>query len=138
MELKRQQYFYIFASAFLFGSGLVVSGMTNPEKILRFLAVGDPSWDPSLLFVLGAAVIVYAIAYRYIVHKKVTFFGTPFSPPSHGHITPRLLLGSVIFGLGWGFTGLCPAPAVMRLATLSMESAVYVVAMFIGFRLARE
>lgn len=138
MELKRIQYIYIYFSAFLFGSGLAISGMTSPNKILHFLAIGDINWDPSLLFVLIAAVVIYAVGFAIMKRRKETLFGTPFSPPAHHAITPRLLIGSVIFGLGWGITGLCPAPALMRLATLELNSLVFVAAMFLGFRLAKE
>lgn len=138
MELKRIQYFYIFFAAFLFGSGLAISGMTSPNKILHFLAVGDPDWDPSLAIVLVVAVVIYAVGFAIMKKRKETVFGTPFSPPSHHPITPRLLLGSVIFGLGWGFTGLCPAPAIMRLATLQIEAVIFVAAMLAGFHFGRE
>ncbi|MBP7844205.1 MAG: YeeE/YedE family protein [Proteobacteria bacterium] len=138
MELKRSQYTYVFLSALMMGSGIAIAGFTNPDKILRFLDVSGPEWDPSLMWTMLFAVIVYALFYSWIKKRGMTFFATPYSPPHASKIGPRLLLGSIIFGLGWALSGLCPAPAIMRLVTLNMSSLIFVVAMFIGFKIARE
>lgn len=135
--LKPQAHFFVFAAGLIFGSGLVVSGMSDPRIVLQFLSISDPYWNPALGIVLASGVLVYAAAFQFMKNRQVTFFDSPFSAPAHKGITPRLLLGSVIFGVGWGFSGLCPAPALMQLATLRLEAMLFVGAMFVGFLFAR-
>lgn len=115
------------ASGTIFGAGLAVSEMTNPAKVLGFLDVaGD--WDPSLALVMGAALIVSALAYR--LHR------VPRPPMTRG-IDFRLLAGASLFGLGWGVAGFCPGPAVAALVTGSVEVATFVGSMICGMALYR-
>jgi hypothetical protein len=118
-------------AGFLFGIGLWVSGMANPKKVLGFLDVtGD--WDASLMFVMGGAVVVTAIAFRFVLQKEKPFFGESFHLPTKKDIDVPLVAGSAIFGIGWGIAGYCPGPALTALTTLSTESIVFVAAMIGG------
>ena len=111
-------------SGTLFGCGLAVAQMTNPAKVLGFLDVAG-AWDPSLAFVMGAALAVSALAYRFRE-----------APPGIATgIDVRLLVGSALFGLGWGLAGFCPGPAIASLSTGSSEVATFVVAMLAGMLL---
>lgn len=117
-----------FGAGLLFGVGLWLSGMANPEKVLGFLDVaGD--WDPSLLLVMGGAVAVTALAFRPILRKKPIDFKSAVDLP--------LVIGAAIFGVGWGIGGYCPGPALTALSTLSAEVLVFVAAMIAGGVFAR-
>jgi uncharacterized protein len=116
-------------SGFLFGIGLWLSGMANPEKVLGFLDVaGD--WDASLMLVMGGAVSVTLIGFKFYKEK--------FQLPKRQDIDFPLVAGAAIFGIGWGIAGYCPGPAVTSLATLSAESMVFVAAMLAGGLLHRS
>lgn len=95
----------------LFGLGLVVSGMINPAKVLNFLDLAG-SWDPSLAFVMGGALIVTFIGYRLVLGRDQPFFEGKFQLPSRTSLDTRLIGGSALFGIGWGLAGLCPGPAI--------------------------
>ncbi len=113
---------------FLFGIGLWLSGMANPEKVLGFLDVaGD--WDASLLLVMGGAVAVTLAGFR--------IYKSKFQLPARKDIDFPLVAGSALFGAGWGIAGYCPGPAITSLATLSAESMVFVAAMLAGGLLHR-
>ncbi len=115
-------------SGFLFGIGLWVSGMANPRKVLDFLDVTG-SWDPSLLLVMGGAVMVTLAAFRPLLKRKPLQFKE--------HMDAPLVLGAAIFGLGWGIGGYCPGPALTALSNLTAEVFVFVAAMVAGGVLAR-
>ena len=115
----------------LFGAGLVVAGMTNPEVVLAFLTL-DANWDSTLLFVLGAAVIVATIGYRLVGGRSAPLFDEEFHAPSSTLIDQRLLGGAAIFGLGWGLSGFCPGPALVGLMTLDPRAAVFLGAFVAG------
>ncbi len=115
----------------LFGAGLVVAGMTNPEVVLAFLTL-NANWDATLLFVLGAAVIVATIGFRVIGGRGAPLFDDEFHAPSSTLIDRRLLGGAAIFGLGWGVSGFCPGPALVGLMTLDPRAAVFLGAFVAG------
>ncbi len=115
----------------LFGIGLWVSGMANPEKVLGFLDIAG-QWDASLLFVMGGAVAVTVIAFRFILKKGKPFLEETFKVPEKKDIDFPLVAGAALFGIGWGIAGYCPGPALTALSTLSSESIVFVVAMLAG------
>ena len=115
----------------LFGAGLVVAGMTNPDVVLAFLTL-NANWDSTLLFVLGAAVIVATIGYRVIGARSTPLFDEEFHAPTSTAIDRRLLGGAAIFGLGWGLTGFCPGPALVGLMTLDPRAAVFLGAFVAG------
>jgi uncharacterized membrane protein YedE/YeeE len=125
--------FYLAAvlSGALFGAGLVLSGMTNPERVLGFLDVFG-AFDSTLLFVLGGAVMVTAISFRIILRMKRPFFATGFAMPLSDSLDGRLILGAAIFGIGWGLAGYCPGPAIAGLAIGSSEAIWFVGAMLLG------
>src|SRR5690606_1932947 len=119
------------ASGFLFGMGLTVSGMTDPQRVRGFLDVfGD--WDPTLAFVMGGAVLVMALAWRVQARMAKPVFGEKFSLPDRSDLDPRLLAGAALFGTGWGVAGLCPGPAVASLALSPVHAIPFVTAMLAG------
>lgn len=115
----------------IFGFGLALSGMTQPEKVLGFLDVAG-QWDPSLLFVLGGAVGVTAISFHFILRRKQPLLDSRYYFSSETHIDRALVLGAVIFGAGWGIGGYCPGPAVTLLAAPSWELWAFLPAMLLG------
>jgi uncharacterized membrane protein YedE/YeeE len=124
------------ASGFLFGMGLTVSGMTDPQRVRGFLDIfGD--WDPTLAFVMGGAVLVMAIAWRLQARMAKPVFGEKFSLPDRTDLDLRLLTGAVVFGIGWGISGLCPGPAVASLALSPVHAIPFVAAMLAGMLLQK-
>jgi len=120
----------------LFGLGLAVSGMVNPAKVLAFLDLfGD--WDPSLMLVMGAALVPSFIAYRSLPKRPRPLYDTGFHLPTATHIDARLIAGAVLFGVGWGLVGLCPGPAIASLAYGHLESIVFFAAMAGGIGMSR-
>ena len=98
----------------IFGMGLAIAGMLNPSKVVRFLDVfGD--WDPSLAFVMGGGVLVNAIGHRFVMKRKAPIQCATFSMPTSTKFDKPLVIGSLIFGIGWGLAGLCPGPVVASL-----------------------
>lgn len=118
-------------SGALFGLGLSIAGMTDPQKVLAFLDVAG-SWDPSLLFVLGSAVIVTFAGYRLALRQPRPLLAESFGVPTFRHIDRPLLLGSVLFGIGWGIAGYCPGPAIASLAFTNTETLVFLPALALG------
>ena len=98
----------------VFGIGLAIAGMLNPSKVVGFLDIfGD--WDPSLAFVMGGGVLVNTIGHRFVMKRKAPIQCATFSMPTSTNIEKPLVIGSVIFGVGWGLAGLCPGPVVANL-----------------------
>jgi uncharacterized protein len=124
-------------SGVLFGIGLVVSGMSNPAKVLNFLDVFG-TWDPSLAFVMAGALIVTAIGYRLAWRQPKPVLADAFDLPVSQVIDARLLIGAATFGIGWGLSGFCPGPAVTSLALLAPGTLVFVPTMLIGMGIARR
>jgi uncharacterized membrane protein YedE/YeeE len=121
----------------LFGIGLAVSGMTDTAKVLGFLDLfGD--WIPDLAFVMGGAVFVTLIAFRFIIKRDRALLGDVMSLPGNKAIDGRLLAGAAIFGVGWGTYGYCPGPAISALGYLDLKTVYFVVAMLIGMALANR
>lgn len=120
----------------LFGFGLALSGMTNPDKVLDFLDVTG-SWDPSLLLVLGGAVGVTLVSFRFILRRPAPLLDRRFHLPSLRRTDGPLVVGAVLFGIGWGISGYCPGPAIASLAAPSWETWVFLPAFFLGAGLYR-
>jgi len=119
---------------FVFGWGLMVSGMIQPAKVLGFLDIlGIPSgaWDPSLLVVMAAALVVATVGYA-LARRRRPIFDAKNHWPTQTTIDRPLIAGSALFGIGWGLVGLCPGPAIENLATLSPPVIIFVVAMAVG------
>lgn len=115
----------------VFGLGLLISGMTEPEKVLRFLDIAG-LWDPSLAFVMLAAVSVASLAYSLARRRSKTLLGEPFHIPTNSAIDGRLLGGSALFGVGWGLVGICPGPALVLLGSGSAEGMLFLLSMLGG------
>jgi len=124
------------AAGLVFGVGLALSGMTHAEKVLGFLDVSG-RWDPSLLFVLGGAVGVTLVAFRYVLRRDAAVLGEEFRLPVTADIDRPLIVGAVVFGIGWGIAGYCPGPGLALLAAPSWETWVFVPAFFVGGALHR-
>lgn len=120
----------------IFGLGLAVSGMTNPDKVLNFLDVAG-SWDPSLALVMGAALAVATPGFAWLRRRGCTLHGGALPPQPGPRIDRRLLIGSALFGIGWGLAGYCPGPALANLAHGGGDAIIFVVAMLVGSQLAR-
>jgi uncharacterized membrane protein YedE/YeeE len=121
----------VFISGLLFGAGVTISGMVNPMKVLNFMDITGP-WDASLIFVMGAALVVTLIGYQFAFRRRSPLFATSFKLPTIGRIDARLLAGAALFGLGWGLSGFCPGPAVASLVFGRSESFMFVGAMAVG------
>ncbi|XYJ12606.1 YeeE/YedE family protein [Telluria sp. B2] len=115
----------------VFGIGLIVSGMTDPAKVLGFLDLGG-AWDPSLAFVMGGAILVGSIAFRYAGRRERSLLGEAMHLPSATRIDRRLVLGSLAFGAGWGLAGYCPGPALASLASGGLKPLLFTLAMLAG------
>lgn len=120
-----------FAAGLVFGIGLILSGMTDPGKVIGFLDVTG-SWDPSLAFVMAGAILVGFFAFAFARRRARTFFGAALTLPDRREIDARLIGGSVIFGIGWGLAGFCPGPALVAFGAGYDKATVFVVAMLAG------
>lgn len=123
-----------FVSGLVFSIGLGVAGMTRPSKVLGFLDVaGD--WDPSLAFVMGAALVVYFLAARLVGRRARPFFDAALHLPDRRAVDAPLVAGAILFGVGWGLAGYCPGPALVASTTLGRDALVFtatmVAAMFV-------
>jgi len=123
-------------SGLLFGAGLSVGGMTDPARVRDFLDILG-TWDPTLAFVMGGALLVMAPVWLVQRRMDKSFDGTSFDLPGTSLIDGKLLGGSALFGIGWGIAGLCPGPAVASLATAFVPALVFVLAMAAGMLLHR-
>lgn len=115
----------------LFGLGLIVSGMANPEKVLGFLDIAG-LWDPSLAFVMGGAVIVGTLAFAVARRRTLSFLGLDFRVPGSNRIDKRLVLGSLVFGIGWGIAGFCPGPGLVAMGAGEPKGIVFALSMVAG------
>ena len=121
----------------LFGLGLIISGMSNPQKILGFLDLAG-LWDPSLIFVMLGAVLV-GLGGFYVSRKRTeAFFGGAMHLPKRRDITMPLIIGSLIFGAGWGIAGFCPGPAIVALGAGHLKALVFLVAMLVGMEICER
>ena len=123
-----------FAVGLLFGIGLILSGMTDPGKVIGFLDLSG-AWDPSLALVMGGAILVGVFAFALAKKRTTTFLGGALQLPSSNDIDKRLLAGSLLFGAGWGLAGFCPGPAIVSLGSGQPKAAVFVLAMLVGMAL---
>ena len=121
----------------VFGIGLVIYEMINPAKVLGFLNLFD-EWDPSLAFVMVGALIVSTPLYHLFKNKDKPLFNSNFSISTNKEIDKKLIVGSVVFGGGWGLVGLCPGPAISSIALLNISSVIFVISMFAGFYIASK
>ena len=120
-----------FLVGLLFGLGLMLSGMTDPGKVIGFLDLFG-AWDPSLALVMGGAILVGFFAFTIAKKRTTTFLGGVLRIPSNMDIDKKLLVGSVLFGAGWGLAGFCPGPALVSMADGQPKALVFVLAMLVG------
>ena len=125
-----------FAAGFVFGLGLLISGMANPAKVQNFLDLAG-SFDPSLIFVMAGAVVVTFIGYRLILRRPKPMLGELFRIPARKEIDPALIGGAAVFGVGWGLSGFCPGPAITSIPLLAQGTLVFVASMIAGIALTR-
>lgn len=114
----------------LFGIGLGISGMTQPQRVIGFLDLQN--WDPTLIFVMIGAVGTHMLMYPFVRKRHSPLLDTKWHVPTRRDITPRLLVGSAIFGVGWGLGGYCPGPALTSLASGETRTLIFVAAMLTG------
>ena len=131
-------YFIYLISGIIFGLGLAISGMIDPAKVKGFLGMFSGNWNPALLFVLGSAVPVYLISFLFLRKKEKTFNGQSFKHPAPRPIDKKLVIGSLLFGIGWGIAGICPGPALAHIAYLDTGFVVFIASMLTGFELNRR
>ena len=123
-----------FVLGLTFGLGLLISGMTDPGKVQGFLDLAG-AWDPSLAFVMGGGVMVGLVGFGLAKRKTISFSGAPFHWPEMTPIDRPLVLGSLMFGIGWGLAGFCPGPALVAMASGNDKALVFVLAMLVGMAL---
>ena len=123
-----------FIIGLIFGIGLIFAGMTDPSKVIGFLDIAG-NWDPSLAFVMGGAILVGVIAFRFANKRTNSFLGGAMHLPSKNDIDRRLIVGSLMFGAGWGMAGFCPGPAITSLGTGNPKAVIFVLAMVAGMAL---
>jgi uncharacterized membrane protein YedE/YeeE len=134
--MKPVKLFASFAVGLLFGIGLIVSGMSNPAKVLGFLDLAG-AWDPSLALVMAGAIGVGFFAFRAAGRRSRSLLGDKMQLPTSRDITPRLVLGSVLFGVGWGLAGICPGPGLVLAGALMPQGLLFVAAMLAGMLVFR-
>jgi uncharacterized protein len=120
----------------MFGIGIAISGMANPAKVLNFFDIAG-TWDPSLVFVMGGAVVVAFLGYRLILRRPAPLFDAKFHLPDNAHIDARLLGGAALFGVGWGIAGFCPGGALPALGTGQGDVFLFVAALIAGIFAAK-
>ena len=121
----------VLISGLLFGAGVTISGMVNPMKVLNFLDISG-QWDATLIFVMGAGLVVTFLGYQIVFRRTVPFFAASFRLPTSQDVDAKLLGGAALFGLGWGLSGFCPGPAVASVVFGRTESITFAVAMAAG------
>lgn len=130
------QKIFVLLSGLLFGAGLTISGMINPAKILNFLDLSG-QFDATLIFVMGAGLIVTMIGYQLIFRRGKPFFDNQFHLTTTRDIDAKLIGGAALFGVGWGLSGFCPGPAIASLVFGYQQSFIFVAAMIVGTLLVR-
>lgn len=125
-----------YIAGLLFGLGLALAGMTDPARVLGFLDLFG-AWDPTLMFVLGGAVVTTFIGYRVVFRREQPMLGETFQLPTRQDLDGRLIGGAALFGIGWGLSGYCPGPAIASIAGLTAPLLAMLAAMVAGWFLAR-
>ncbi len=127
---------YSFVIGVIFGTGIAVSGMANPAKVLNFFDIAG-TWDPSLAFVMAGALAVTFVGYRLVIPRGAPLLDQTFHLPDAKQIDKRLVGGAAIFGVGWGIAGFCPGGALPALGVFHAQVWIFVTAMVVGMMLTR-
>lgn len=122
-------------SGLVFGLGIAVSGLSDPDKVLQFLTLSE-NWSPALLFTMGAGVLVAFVGYRWVLHRGPVL-EEKLQLPTSSKLDRQLLTGSALFGVGWGLAGFCPGPAIVGMSTGMAEPIVFVAALIVGSQIRR-
>lgn len=128
---------FAFLCGLIFGVGLLISGMANPDKVLGFLDLSRP-WDPSLAFVMIGAIAVGIVGFALVKGKKRAFCGVPILLLANNTIDRTLVVGAILFGLGWGLAGICPGPALVLLGAGVGKGLLFILAMLVGMWLVNR
>lgn len=120
----------------IFGIGIILGGMANPAKVLNFFDVAG-TWDPSLAFVMGGAVVVTAIGYRFVLKRPTPLLADVFHVPTLRQLDLRLVAGSAVFGIGWGISGFCPGGVLPAIGTLNPSVLIFAASMIAGILIAK-
>ena len=128
--------FLVLMSGSIFGLGLTISCMTNPKKVIGFLDIFS-NWDPSLAFVMGGAIIITSPVLYLLTKNQKIILSDKIYLPTNTKIEKNLIIGSLIFGVGWGLAGLCPGPAISSLALVESSTIIFTIFMFIGFYISK-
>lgn len=123
-----------FISGLLFGVGLILSGMTDPQNIIGFLDIAG-TWNPRLALVMVGAVTVSYFGFRHAARRETSLLGEPVRLPASKSLDARLVAGAVLFGIGWGMVGYCPGPALVSLTSMALQPVMFVLAMLVGMAL---
>jgi len=126
-----------YAIGILFGWGLIISGMSNPQKIIGFLDLAG-LWDPSLIFVMLGAILVGLGGFFIVSKRSEAFFGGALHIPTRRDISKPLIIGSLIFGAGWGIAGFCPGPVLVALGAGHLKALVFIIAMLAGMEICEH
>jgi len=126
-----------FLAGFVFALGLGVSGMTDTTKVIGFLTLGE-NWNPALMLVMGGAIAVHFVFYKIVTKRQSPLFDEMFHIPTRTDLTGRLIVGSVLFGLGWGMGGICPGPGIISLASGHTDVFVFIASMIAGAVLCQQ
>ena len=122
-------------SGLVFGLGIAVSGLSDPDKVLQFLTI-TTGWSPALLFTMGAAIVVSFVGYKWVL-RRGPVFEDALQLPTNTQLDRKLLTGAALFGVGWGIAGFCPGPAIVGLAAANPEPYIFVAALIAGSQLQR-
>lgn len=125
-----------FLIGLIFGFGILISGMANPAKVLNFFDVAG-TWDPSLMFVMGGALVTTFLGYRLVLARERPMLSTAFQLPVASRIDLKLIIGSAVFGIGWGLAGFCPGAALPALGTGRQEVMIFVASLIVGLIVTR-
>lgn len=125
------KFFFALLAGMMFGVGLILSGMSDPSKVIGFLDITG-NWDPSLAFVLGGAVAVGLLVFPFAIKRQQSLLGEVMHLPTSTQIDRRLVIGSITFGVGWGLAGYCPGPALASLAYGGFKPLIFFIAMLVG------
>jgi len=123
-----------FLAGAIFGLGLIISEMVNPKRVQGFLDITG-NWDPTLAFVMGGALLTTAIGYKVVFARGQPLYENSFSVPTNRKIDAPLIMGAILFGAGWGLSGLCPGPAIVGLSTFNIGIVAFILAMIVGMKI---